>query len=84
MDLNPILFENDQLKIIDQTMLPQNLKIISLNSLNNSIDAIKSLKIRGAPAIGITAAYTIFIEVKHHLQLTLLTPDHNNKLVELQ
>ncbi len=71
MKLSTIQFENDQLKIIDQTQLPERLKIIPLNSLNKSVEAIKSLRVRGAPAIGIIAAYTIFIEVRNQIKLGL-------------
>lgn len=67
MKIKPIQFKNDRLKIIDQTVIPAELKIISLNSLNKSIEAINMLRIRGAPAIGIVAAYTIFLETKKQL-----------------
>jgi methylthioribose-1-phosphate isomerase len=64
MKLEAISFKNDTLNIIDQTLLPKQLKIITLASLNKSIEAIKKLRVRGAPAIGIIAAYSIFLEVK--------------------
>ncbi|MBN2710438.1 MAG: S-methyl-5-thioribose-1-phosphate isomerase [Calditrichaceae bacterium] len=64
MKLEPIKFENDELKIIDQTLLPNELKYINLTDLDSVCDAIRSLKIRGAPAIGITAAYGMYIAAK--------------------
>ncbi len=64
MKLEAISFKNDTLKIIDQTLLPKQIKIITLASLNKSIEAIKKLRVRGAPAIGIIAAYSIFLEAK--------------------
>ena len=64
MKLEPIKFENDELKIIDQTLLPNELKYISLTDLDSVCDAIRSLKIRGAPAIGITASYGMYIAAK--------------------
>ena len=56
-----ILTEKNELLIVDQTLLPGQLKYININGLDDSIKAIKKLKIRGAPAIGIMAAYTLFI-----------------------
>ncbi len=56
-----VLNEHNQLTIVDQTLLPGQLKFININGLEDSTEAIKKLKIRGAPAIGIMAAYTLFI-----------------------
>jgi methylthioribose-1-phosphate isomerase len=56
-----IVFENDELKIIDQTLLPKQLQYIPIISLQDCIDAIKSLKVRGAPAIGVCAAYAVYV-----------------------
>ncbi len=61
MNLETIVFENNTLKIIDQMLLPYTLQYTELNSLEAVIEAIKSLKVRGAPAIGITAAYGLFV-----------------------
>ena len=51
----------NELMIVDQTLLPRQLKYIKIKGLEDSTEAIKKLKIRGAPAIGIMAAYTLFI-----------------------
>jgi methylthioribose-1-phosphate isomerase len=64
MNLKAIEFSNDTLRIVDQTLLPNSLKLITIDSLNKSIEAIKMLRVRGAPAIGIVAAYTLFLESK--------------------
>jgi methylthioribose-1-phosphate isomerase len=56
-----VLTEKNELQIVDQTLLPVQLKYIKISGLEDSTEAIKKLKIRGAPAIGIMAAYTIFI-----------------------
>ena len=47
------------LDIIDQTLLPGTIKRINLRSKEEIWDAIKKLRVRGAPAIGVTAAYGI-------------------------
>ena len=51
----------DSVRVIDQTKLPFNLEIISLNKLDDIIKAINEMKVRGAPLIGATAAYGIYI-----------------------
>ena len=56
-----IIFENDKLTLIDQTLLPNHFEYIPITSLSICIEAIKSLRVRGAPAIGICAAYGLFI-----------------------
>ena len=43
--------------IIDQTCLPSEIRRIDLHTKEEIWDAIKKLKVRGAPAIGVTAAY---------------------------
>lgn len=49
------------LLIIDQTLLPTELKIISLTELPEIWDAIKKLKVRGAPAIGVAAGIALYL-----------------------
>ena len=51
-----IWLENEKIKIIDQTCLPFKFKTEELKSLNDFCIAIKNMKVRGAPLIGITAA----------------------------
>ena len=52
-----IWFENNVVKIIDQTKLPHKFIIKDLKSVKDSINAIKTMEVRGAPLIGATAAY---------------------------
>ena len=47
----------DAVVIVDQTLLPGELRLIELRELDEMYDAIKLLKVRGAPAIGVCAAY---------------------------
>ena len=53
--------KKDNVKIIDQTQLPFKLKILSLKSLDDVLIAIKNMQVRGAPLIGATAAYGIYL-----------------------
>lgn len=47
--------------ILDQTQLPAREVYLSLSTAEEIWDAIYKLKVRGAPAIGITAAYGIYV-----------------------
>lgn len=50
----------ERLYIIDQTLLPNEEKEIELRTVEEMIEAIKMLRIRGAPAIGICAGYCMY------------------------
>lgn len=52
---------DDGLFIIDQTLLPTECRTIRLDSLDSVAEAIRSLRIRGAPAIGCAAAYGLCV-----------------------
>jgi len=56
--------ENHALVIIDQTLLPNEIKYLSLTTQKEIWDAIYELRVRGAPAIGIAAAYGAYLGVK--------------------
>ena len=47
--------------IIDQTQLPNRMITLTLNRAEDCFDAIASLKVRGAPAIGIFAGYAMYV-----------------------
>ncbi|HOR86015.1 MAG TPA: S-methyl-5-thioribose-1-phosphate isomerase [Bacillota bacterium] len=65
-DIETILFDDDRssLIIIDQTQLPNETKYLHLTSQLQIWEAIYELKVRGAPAIGIAAAYGTYLGVK--------------------
>jgi methylthioribose-1-phosphate isomerase len=54
----------DHLRILDQTKLPAETKYLDCKTLEDVSSAIKELKIRGAPAIGIAAAFGVVIGVR--------------------
>jgi methylthioribose-1-phosphate isomerase len=49
------------MQIIDQTRLPGDVVILTCSTLQSVWDAIKSLQVRGAPAIGVAAAYGVVV-----------------------
>ncbi|WLR55405.1 S-methyl-5-thioribose-1-phosphate isomerase [Mesobacillus subterraneus] len=56
--------ERDMLVLLDQTLLPNEKKFLELKELKDIWDAIYFLKVRGAPAIGIAAAYGVYLGTK--------------------
>ena len=52
--------------LIDQTLLPAELSILHINDVAVLWEAIRTLRIRGAPAIGIAAAMGVVLGVRNH------------------
>ena len=62
-DYRTIWFENNVVKIIDQSKLPHQFIIKDLKTVRDAINAIKIMEVRGAPLIGGTAAYGIVLAI---------------------
>ena len=52
---------NQKIKIIDQRLLPHELSIVTLNSVKDVEFAIREMQVRGAPLIGVTAAFGMYV-----------------------
>lgn len=59
-----LLDEQNALRVIDQTKLPGKIEIIQLHTAQEIWDAIYLLKVRGAPAIGVAAAFGVYLLAK--------------------
>jgi methylthioribose-1-phosphate isomerase len=55
--------KNQVVKIIDQRKLPHQFIIKDLETVNDAINAIKNMEVRGAPLIGATAAYGLVLAI---------------------
>lgn len=64
MPVNTIALEDGQVKIIDQTLLPCETRYLIIETKDQMWEAIKMLRIRGAPAIGIAAAFGVYLGIK--------------------
>jgi methylthioribose-1-phosphate isomerase len=62
--LQSVYYENGVLKILDQTKIPNVTEFLETTKIEDAWDAIKQLKVRGAPAIGIAAAYGLVLGIK--------------------
>jgi methylthioribose-1-phosphate isomerase len=56
---------NGRLEIIDQRKLPGEYKIVRCRNVRQLYDAIKTLAVRGAPAIGVAGAYGAVLSLQH-------------------
>lgn len=54
-------WKNDYLELLDQTQLPENVCRLKIETIESVFEAIQVLRVRGAPAIGITAAYGLYL-----------------------
>lgn len=59
-----VSLENNALVILDQTLLPNEKTFIKLIEMEDVWEAIYSLRVRGAPAIGIAAGYGVYLGTK--------------------
>jgi methylthioribose-1-phosphate isomerase len=62
-DMRPIWFDPDErvVRVIDQRRLPHELVIMDLDSVDKVIYAIREMVVRGAPLIGVTGAYGVWV-----------------------
>lgn len=65
--------DNWQVSIIDQTCLPHEFKLVNLTSLDDTARAISNMQVRGAPLIGVTAAYGIALAMRSDASDSMLS-----------
>ncbi len=66
MLFTPIEWQNNRVKLIDQSALPEKLKYLYIETTEDMYNAIKNLKIRGAPALGIAAAFGLYLGIRNY------------------
>jgi len=62
--VNPIVWAGDTLRLLDQRLLPQEVKYLDCHSAREVAEGIHSMAVRGAPAIGIAAAYGLVLDAR--------------------
>ena len=68
-------WHDNNMEIVDQTLLPHEVAIVRMNTLEDIEDAIRTLKIRGAPAIGVAAGYGVVVAVRNLMKTNTLRLD---------
>ena len=59
--INAIKWSDNALHLLDQRLLPEKEVYLTLNTSTEVTTAIRDMVVRGAPAIGITAAYSVIL-----------------------
>jgi methylthioribose-1-phosphate isomerase len=67
-----IWYEDNVVKIIDQTKLPHQFIIKDLKTVKDAVNAIKIMEVRGAPLIGGTAAYGMVLAIQENNDLDFI------------
>ncbi|MCL4562047.1 MAG: S-methyl-5-thioribose-1-phosphate isomerase [Chloroflexi bacterium] len=62
--MRTVSWKNGKIVLIDQTRLPNSFELIETDDLNRVATAIRRLEVRGAPAIGVTAAYAMALAAR--------------------
>ncbi|MBI3171907.1 MAG: S-methyl-5-thioribose-1-phosphate isomerase, partial [Hydrocarboniphaga effusa] len=62
--VRPIVWHSDSLRLLDQRVLPQEERYLDCRSAGEVAEAIHAMAVRGAPAIGIAAAYGLVLAVR--------------------
>ena len=61
LEIAALSADGRSLVILDQTLLPGEVKYLSLTETEDIVEAIRALRVRGAPAIGVAAAYGLYL-----------------------
>ncbi len=57
----PVVWQDDHVRLIDQTRLPQDYGVVEIRRSEDMATAIQTMIVRGAPAIGVAAAYGMYL-----------------------
>jgi len=66
MNIRTIDWKNGKVRIIDQTKLPQKLVYLNIDKIEDLWRAIKTMQVRGAPALGAAAALGIYLGIRSY------------------
>jgi len=72
---SPVAFRDCSIDLLDQTRLPHEIVVLQLRSVDEVAEAIRVMRVRGAPAIGITAAYGMVLAA-HNPEAQARIPEH--------
>jgi methylthioribose-1-phosphate isomerase len=67
-EISPIRWKGTHLELLDQRLLPGEVVWLKLDDVATVAKAITDMVVRGAPAIGVTAAYGVVLAARYHRQ----------------
>lgn len=77
--VSPVTWLEDRVLLIDQNQLPQEYSVVEISRCDDMAEAIKTMIVRGAPAIGIAAAYGMYLGARE-----IETADRTEFLTKLE
>ncbi len=75
----PVIWHEDRVLLIDQTQLPAKYALVEISRCEDMAQAIKTMIVRGAPAIGVAAAYGMYLGARE-----IQTDDRETFLSQLE
>ncbi len=63
-EIQPIVWRSGRLGLLDQTRLPQEEEVVESSDYREVIASIRMMRVRGAPAIGVTGAYAMALAAR--------------------
>ncbi|MGK7896699.1 MAG: S-methyl-5-thioribose-1-phosphate isomerase [Xenococcus sp. (in: cyanobacteria)] len=75
----PVIWQDDHVVLIDQTRLPEEYNTVNINRSQDMATAIKTMIVRGAPAIGVAAGYGMYLGAKE-----ITTSDRQEFILQLE
>ena len=76
-----IRWEAGELRLLDQRQLPHRVEYLRIDGIPDAVDAIATLAVRGAPAIGIAAAYALAVTARRSGDVTQVLEDGGDALI---
>ncbi|MGI0487277.1 S-methyl-5-thioribose-1-phosphate isomerase [Pantanalinema rosaneae CENA516] len=75
----PVIWKDDRVLLIDQTRLPNEYEVVDIHQSEDMATAIETMIVRGAPAIGVAAAYGMYLGARE-----IQTHDRTQFLAQLE
>jgi len=63
-EIEPIRWRDTHLELLDQTLLPREQRWLAVARCDQAIAAVREMRVRGAPAIGVTAGYAMALAAR--------------------
>ncbi len=80
----PILWQGDHILLVDQTRLPREYGLVEIRRSADMAEAIQRMIVRGAPAIGVAAAYGMYLGAKEIVAEAVDVPERQVFLEKLE